>query len=692
MNYKVIHDMPGRIRLRCGQDAFTLDDSYNIEYTLENNNFIENVTASYITGSILIYYNEGFKESVLDLVSNLSLNNLMILPEALNDKSKELNEEFTNKLVYKFVKRGLVKTLIPFPIRKALILFSSAKYIFKAAKSLVSLNVNVDLLDGTAIGMSLAQGSYSTASSIMFLLSLSDMLEDYTRQKAKNALTNSLAINIENVWKVCDDSTSLVPLSSIQIDDVVRVQTGNMIPVDGTIINGEASINESSMTGEGIPAFKSVEDSVYAGTVVEEGIIDIKVRALHNETRINKIIELIDQSEELKADVQNKAEKLADSIVPFSFIGAGLIFLFTRNLRKATSVLLVDYSCAIKLSTPISVISAMKEASTKKIMVKGGKYLEEVANADTIVFDKTGTLTVATPKLKKVIPCNGYKRDEVLRISACLEEHFPHSVANAIVQGAIDENLVHKEEHAEVNYVVAHGISSNLNGEKVLIGSYHFIVEDEHVIVTEEELELINKEADGCSIIYLAIAGKLAGFLCIEDPIREEAKYVIEALKEEGIKNVVMLTGDGESTASIVAKKLGITEYKSQVLPDNKASVIEALKEKGHKVIMVGDGINDSPALASANVSISMKDSSDLAREVSDISLLSSNLEDLVILRKLSTALMNKINKNFRFIITFNTSLLLLSLFGVITPTTSALLHNLSTMGLSAKSMNNCLK
>ncbi len=692
MKYKIVNDMPGRIRLRCGEFAFSLDESYSLEYILNRNKYITKVEASHITGSILISYNDDFRNNILTLISDIEISELPLLDGINKDNSKEIDINFKNTILKMISTRYLIKLFIPISIGKIFLILKTLSFMKKGVMSLLNGKINVDVLDATSIGAALVLKSYSTAGSIMFLLNISELLEDYTRKKTKNVLIKSLAINVDSVWLVNEDTEISIPISQLQIGDKIIVHTGNMIPVDGVICAGEAMINQSSMTGEPLAIAKTTDDTVYAGTVIEEGSIKIEVKALSSESRISKIIDLIDKSEELKADIQGRAEKLADAIVPFSLIGSLATYLITRNVTKALSILLVDYSCAIKLSTPISVISAMREASNHKIMVKGGKYLEALAQADTIVFDKTGTLTVASPTVSKVISFEGFDRDYILRTAACLEEHFPHSVARAIVKKALEEKLNHKEEHAEVQYVVAHGIASFINGEKAVIGSYHFVFEDEEIQLSEEETTMIEEESDGCSVIYLAVGNKAAGFICISDPVREEAKDVISKLKDMGISQVIMLTGDGEKTARIVAENLGIDSYYAEVLPQEKAEIIEKLKNEGHKVIMVGDGVNDSPALAAANVSIAMKDGSDIAKEVSDVTLMGSHLDSILTARILSEKLMEKINKNYTGIVLFNTSLLLLGLTGYIRPTTSALLHNLSTMGISANSMRSCLK
>ena len=553
---------------------------------------------------------------------------------------------------------------------------------------MLDCKVNVDVLDGASITSCLLQRNFKTAGTVMFLLSVSGLLEDYTHARTKAVLTDSLAIKTDKVWLVTKDGDVLIPIDDLSIGDNIRVQTGNVIPIDGTVVSGDANVNESSMTGEPLPAHKQEGNSVFAGTVVEEGSLVIKVRELASNTKISKIIDLINDSENLKAGVQSHAERLADRIVPFSFLGFFAVLAFTRNITKAVSLLMVDYSCAIKLSTPIAVISAIKEAADNKITIKGGKYLEAFANADTIVFDKTGTLTNAEPTLEKVISFSEYSEDDILRIAACLEEHFPHSVANAVVIAAAQRGLSHIEEHTQVNYIVAHGISTTLHGKRAVIGSKHFVVEDENVEITQEQQEKINEKSGACSVLYLSVGGELIGVLCISDPPRKEAKKAIELLKSHGIKNVVMLTGDSFKAAKATAEMLGITEYKYQVLPEQKHGYVERLKSDGNKVIMVVDGINDTPALAAADVSVAMSDASDIARETADITITNSDITELVRIRILSELLMRRINKNYRFIIGFNSALMLSGLIGIITPSLSALLHNASTMLICAKSMS----
>ncbi|WP_407391296.1 heavy metal translocating P-type ATPase [Methanobrevibacter sp.] len=684
MKYKVVYDNGSRLRVRSGQWAFTEKEGYGLASLLLNQSFIHEVHTSHRNGSILIYYDEciGNKQKIFDFLDKITLDDLFEVEPSQSQNSKEITENFYMKLTKMILNRGIYKLFLPMPIRNALTIYHAAEYIWKGLDSLTSFNVDVALLDGAAVAGALLHKHYKPASSMMFLLSISDALEDYTIQKAKSTLKDSLALNIDTVWVVGEDGEEKqCPAVDIDKGDKIKVHMGDVIPVDGKVIEGEGMVNEASMTGEPLAVHKMPGKTVHAGTVIEEGNLIIEVYSMNKETRLNKIIDLIENSEELKADTQSKAEKLADSIVPYSFIATALTYLITGNATKALSVLMVDFSCAIKLTTPLSIISAMREASDNRMMVKGGKFLENYANADTIVFDKTGTLTNATPEVVDVIPMSRrYKRDDILRMAACIEEHFAHSIATAIVKQAEAEGLKHEEDHSEVEYIVAHGIVTQYDGKRAVIGSRHFLFDDEKVKVTKTQEKKIAKKAAEHSVVYLAIDGKLEGLICIDDPVREEAKYVIEELKSLGIENIIMLTGDSESGAKAGAKALGITEYRSQVLPEDKSRIIEELKAEGKTVIMVGDGINDSPALAAADVSVSMKNSSDIAREVADISLLSDDLYDLVTLRKLSTGMLDKINTNYHNIVAVNGSLLVLGVFGVVSPSTSSMIHNFSTM------------
>ena len=661
MKFKIVYDQPGRIRFRAGAYAFEKMHEPRIHIACVSEPYVQKAVVHSENGGILLEYENGCREQVIDFVRNLDIASL---PESEPDTEYQLqalDSDFKNKLAFMIARRYLAKLFIPAPIRTVHLIYRGLKFVAKGLNCLGEGKLSVEVLDGAAIGASILQRNYESAGTIMFLLNVSSLLEDYTKARTRTALTASLAVKVDNVWVVRDGVDVQVRMQDVQVGDLVRVRSGSMIPVDGTVAEGDAFVNEATMTGES--------------------------QAVHKNTKIQKIIELIDRSEDLKASIQSRAERLADGIVPFSFLGFGLTLLFTRNITKAVSILMVDYSCAIKLSTPISVISALREAADRNMTVKGGKYLEEFALADTIVFDKTGTLTKAEPKLERVIPFGGRSEEEVLRTAACIEEHFPHSMARAIVRGAAERGIDHEEEHADVKYIVAHGIATTLDGERAVIGSKHFVVEDEKIAVGEAEQKKIDELAGAASVIYLAIGGNLAGVLCISDPPRDEAAEAIRMLRERGIKHVAMITGDSQKAAERTAQLLGIDTFFAQVLPEDKHRYVEKMKAEGRRVIMVGDGINDAPALAAANVSVAMSDASDIARETADVTLRSENLRDLAELRMLSTQLMDRIQANYRFIVAFNTSLLAAGFFGILAPSTSALLHNLSTMAICAKSM-----
>ena len=688
-----MYDKGTRLRVRSGQWAFTKEEGYGLASLLLENDFINEVYTSHRNGSILIYYvGVENKSKIFDILDSITLDDLFEGEPTQLQISKEITDDFILKLVKMFGRRLFGRIFYPIPLRRFFTLLHASKFLWEGLDSLTSFRVDVALLDGAAVAGALWQGDFESATSMMFLLAVSDALEEYTVQKAKSTLRDSLALNIDTLWLVGEDGTE-EPCSALEIKkgDKIKVHMGDIIPVDGKVVDGEAMVNEASMTGEPLAVHKRAGKTVHAGTVIEEGNIIVEVYSINKETRLNKIIDLIENSEELKADAQSKAEELADSIVPYSFLATALTYLFTGNAKRALSVLMVDFSCAIKLTTPLSIISAMREASDNRMMVKGGKFLESYATADTIVFDKTGTLTNASPKVVHVFPMTKrYSREDILRMAACIEEHFAHSIATAIVKHAEEEGIKHEEDHSEVEYIVAHGIATTYDDKRVVIGSRHFLFDDEGIKINKTQEKKIKKEVQEHSVVYMAIDGKLEGLICIDDPVREEAKDVIDELKGLGIENIIMLTGDSESAAQSSAKALGITQYRSQVLPEDKSRIVEELKDEGKTVIMVGDGINDSPALAAADVSVSMKHSSDIAREVADISLLSDDLHDLVTLRKLSNGMFDKINTNYRRIVAVNGSLLVLGALGVITPSTSSLIHNLSTMlfgALSTKSV-----
>lgn len=692
MKFRVVYDRPGRIRFRCGPYAFEPKFEARIHKACVSLPCVKSAVVHSVNGGLLLDYSESTnfendRKLILDFVRDLNPRELPEVDPETEYQLQSLDDDFQNNLCKMIARRYLMRWFVPLPIRTAITVVRGLKYVGKGISTLASGKLTVDVLDGAAIGASMLQKNYDSAGTVMFLLGVSGLLEDYTKARTRAALTGSLAVKVDKVWVVKDGVDTLVDLKDVVPGDLVRVRDGSMIPVDGTVTEGEAYVNESTMTGESKAVLKNAGKTVFAGTILDEGSIVVEVRAVNGNTKIQKIIELIDHSEDLKAGIQSRAEHLADSIVPFSFLGFGLTLLLTQNITKAVSILMVDYSCAIKLSTPIAVISALREAADHNMTVKGGKYLEEFALADTIVFDKTGTLTKAEPKLQKVISFGGRSEEEILRIAACIEEHFPHSMARAIVNGAADRGIDHAEEHADVKYIVAHGIATSLNNERAVIGSKHFVIEDENVEMSEEQQAIIDSEGGAASVIYLGIGGKLAGALCISDPPREEAAVAIKRLRETGIRNVVMITGDSQKAAARTAEILGIDTFFAQVLPEDKHRYVEEMKAAGKRVIMVGDGINDAPALAAANVSVAMSDASDIARETADVTLRSENLEDLAELRVLSQKLMDRIQTNYRFIVAFNTSLLAGGFFGFLSPTTSAFLHNASTMAICAKSM-----
>ena len=624
---------------------------------------------------------------MIKLLQQFNYKNVDVPETYLDNSGRELNNYYKEKLINRVVLRVGNKLFVPLPIRAGITIVRSFKYIWEGIRTLAKGKIEVPVLDATAIGVSILRNDTATAGSIMFLLGIGEILEEWTHKKSVDDLARSMSLNIGKVWLVKDGQEILVPSDEIEAGDNVRIRVGNVIPFDGEVVSGEAMVNQASMTGESMPVRKGESAIVYAGTVVEEGEITISVRSTNGGSKYENIVHMIEESEKLKSSVESKASHLADQLVPYSLAGTALTYLFTRNVTKALSILMVDYSCALKLSMPLSVLSAINEAGTYSATVKGGKYMEAIAEADTIVFDKTGTLTKAEPTVKQVVSFNGLGEDELLRIAACLEEHFPHSMAKAVVGAARNKNLVHEEMHSKVEYIVAHGISSQIEGRKVIIGSYHFVFEDEKCIIPDDKKELFDGLPDEYSRLYMAIENELAAVICIEDPIREEAADIIKKLKEAGIKKAVMMTGDSERTAKAVAAKIGVDEYYSEVLPEDKAKFVEKEKSLGHKVIMVGDGINDSPALSAADVGIAISDGAELAREIADVTVEGNDLYELVALKHISNALMKRIHKNYRMIMGINSTLIVLGVAGIIPPTTSALLHNTSTIAISLKSL-----
>ena len=692
-NFKIVHEIDGRLRVRFGQYAFTNEQATILKSDFLKLEYVRYVEAHYKNGSLLLVFDENYKNEVFDYLKSYDLSALQNreIPENCSQNLQVLDQSFKHELIKIFAKRYAVKFFLPNVVGKGIAIYKALAYFKAGLASLGNKRIDVPVLDATSIGVSLLRKEFNTASNIMLMLKISELLEDYTRQKVTLQLGDSLMNKFDKVWVYEDGHEQEIAMSDLKQGQTVIVQTGSMVPIDGEIVDGEAMVNESSFTGEPLSKRVTLNDTVYAGTLIEEGKIFVKVRNLQDESRIAKIIDMIDTNESLKASIQSRAEHMADAIVPYSFLGFFGVWALTRNLTRATSLLLVDYSCAIRLSTSISVISAMQEASMHNVLVKGGKHLESMKDANVIVFDKTGTLTHAKPVVLDVVPLQNYTREEVLKIAACLEEHFPHSVANAIVHQAEVENLKHREEHAEVKYVIAHGISTTIEGKKAVIGSWHFVMEDEKCVIPEGMEDRFEHLPLECSHLYLAIEGKLAAVICVEDPLREEAADAVRELKEAGITKVVMMTGDSERTAAAIAKRVGVDEYYSEVLPEDKASFVEKEKELGHKVIMIGDGINDSLALSSASVGIAISDGAAIAREIADVTISADNLHEIVTLKRLSTALMKRIHNNYRTIIGINGGLIALGVTGIIMPTTSALLHNMSTLTISLRSMRNLL-
>ena len=672
------------------QSRMTFEQADTLEYYLSNNKLVTSVKVRERLQDATISY-IGSREDIIKLLTSFKYNNVEVPEVYLQNSGRELNREYWDKLVNKVFLYGANKIFLPNPIRECITLTKSVKYLWNGVRTLASRKIEVPVLDATAIGVSIARNNMNTAGSIMFLLGIGEILEEWTHKKSVDDLARSMSLNVGKVWLCQGEQDILVSTSDVKAGDLVRVHMGNIIPFDGTVVSGEAMVNQASLTGESIPVQKNAEGIVYAGTVLEEGELVIRVDQTNGSSRYEKIVTMIEESEKLKTSMESKASHLADKLVPYTLLGTGLTYALTRNATKALSVLMVDFSCALKLAMPISVLSAIREASVHNITVKGGKYLEAMAEADTIVFDKTGTLTKANPTVVDVVSFNGQDSDELLRIAACLEEHFPHSMAKAVVDAAAEKNLEHEEVHSEVEYIVAHGISSMIDGQKVVIGSHHFVFEDEKCTVDPEKMGTFNSLPPEYSHLYMAINNRLAAVICIEDPLREEASAVIRSLKMAGIGKVVMMTGDSDRTAKAIAKKAGIDEYYSEVLPEDKANFVEKEKAKGRKVIMIGDGINDSPALSAADIGISISDGAEIAREIADVTIGADNLYEIVTLKALSNSLVKRIDKNYRFIVSFNAGLIVLGVAGIIPPTMSALLHNGSTLAIGMKSMENLL-
>ena len=691
MKFYIKHESRGRIRIHLAQKRMSSVQAETLLYYLQNQNQVSFAKVYDRTGDAVICY-EGERAAVIRMIQLFHYEEVELPTGLLESSGRALNNEYQEKLISKVIYHFGRKWLLPAPIRAIYTTVVSVKYIWKGIQTLAQGKIEVPVLDATAIGVSMLRGDYGTAGSVMFLLGVGELLEEWTHKKSVGDLARSMSLNVGKVWLKKDGQEILVPSEKIVAGDEIVVHMGNLIPFDGEVSNGEGMVNQASLTGESVPVRRTLGSVVYAGTVLEEGELTILVKQTGGSSRYEKITAMIEESEKLKSGLESKAEHLADRLVPYSLGGTALTYLLTRNATKALSILMVDFSCALKLAMPISVLSAIREANQHKITVKGGKFLEAVAEADTIVFDKTGTLTKAQPTVAEVVSFSETKSpDELLCIAACLEEHFPHSMAKAVVDAAKEKHLDHEEMHSKVEYIVAHGISTTINGEKAIIGSYHFVFEDENSIIPEGMEEKFRHLPEEYSHLYLALEGVLAAVICIEDPLRPEAAEIIRQLKKAGLKKIVMMTGDSERTAKAIAKKVGVDEYYAEVLPEDKANFVEKEKAEGRKVIMIGDGINDSPALSAADVGIAISEGAEIAREIADITVAADDLAEILVLRMLSNRLMKRIHKNYRFIVTFNAGLILLGVGGILQPTTSALLHNTSTLYIGLKSMGNLL-
>lgn len=693
MKFTIKHESRGHMRVHMEQYRMTYEQADTLLYVIHNHRNVTFVKVYDRTADAVIEY-VGDREQIIELLRHFHYESANVPQTVIKTSGRELNNSYQEKLIGSVVWHYSKKLLLPWPIRTALTVGRSIKYIGIGLKCLLQRKIEVPVLDATAITVSLITKDFSTASSIMFLLGIGELLEEWTHKKSVDDLARSMSLNVSKVWlRTPENQEILVESSKIEKGDKVVVHMGNVIPFDGEVLDGDAMVNQASLTGESVPVQRTVGNTVFAGTVVEEGEITIRVKEVEGNNRFDQIVTMIEESEKLKSELEGKAEHYADKLVPWTLGATGLTYLLTRNVTKAMSILMVDFCCALKLAMPISVLSAIREASLYNVTVKGGKLLEAVAEADTIVFDKTGTLTKAHPTVVDVVNFNDeYSSDDMLRVAACLEEHFPHSMAKAVVDAASKKGLSHEEMHTKVEYIVAHGIATSINGKRTVIGSYHFVFEDEKCVVPAGKEPLFESLPLYYSHLYLAIEGKLSAVICIEDPLRDEAAAVVTSLKKAGISKVVMMTGDSERTASVIAKKVGVDEYYAEVLPEDKAAFVEKEKDKGRKVIMIGDGINDSPALSAANVGIAISDGAEIAREIADITVGSDDLYQIVTLKYISNALMKRIKSNYRKIVGFNSGLIALGVAAVLPPTTTALLHNGSTILISVNSMKNLLE
>ena len=691
MDFTIKHELKGRIRISLMAEKLSYQDADTFFYYLSALPMVKKAKVFDRTADAIIFYT-GKKEDIIQAILDFHPEDeklQVLLPE---HSARELGALYQEKLIFQVLSYYGRKLFLPAPLNMLYTGFKAVKYLLAGLKCLWRRRLEVPVLDGVAIGVSLFRGDFATAGSVMFLLGIGETLEEWTHKKSVDDLARSMSLNVEKAWVKTGESETFLPITEIKENDEIIVRMGNLLPLDGRVVAGEAMLNQASLTGESEPVKKEAGAYVYAGTVVEEGELIIQVKKISGATRFEKIVSMIEDSEKLKSSLEGKAEHIADSLVPYTFAGTFLTYFLTRNVTRALSVLMVDFSCALKLAMPIAVLSAMREAGSQNITVKGGKFLEAVAEAETIVFDKTGTLTKAEPTVAEIIAFGNHKEEDMLRIAACLEEHFPHSMANAVVEEAKKRHLSHEEMHSKVEYVVAHGISSKIDGKKVVIGSAHFVFEDEGCSIPLGEEEKYSQLKEEYSHLFLAIQNELSAVICIEDPLREEAGDVISALREHGFKNIVMMTGDSERTARAIAKRVGVDKYFSEVLPEDKAAFIEKEKSMGRKVVMIGDGINDSPALSAADAGIAVSEGAQLAREIADITISSENLYQLLALKQISQGLMQRIKRNYRMVIGINTGLILLGVAGLIMPTTSALMHNMSTLAISMASMKNLLE
>ena len=690
MKYQIKHECRGRLRVQITQSRMTMEQADLLEEWLRKLPDVERAVVHERTRCAVVEYRGG-RMSLLRALKEFSWQDAALSEFNCIQSGRALNRAYEEKLVGMAAFKAARSLFFPAPLRVAYTVAKAIPYLLRAVRCLLRGQLHVEVLDGISVWLSIARREFNTASSVMFLLSLGELLEEWTHKKSVDDLARSMSLNIDRVWLKTEDSEILVPLHQVQVGDRVAVRMGGMIPLDGVLLEGEVMINQASLTGESIPVSKRPGSSVYAGTVVEEGECVISVTQQSGQGRYDKIVAMIEESEQLKSAAESHAVHLADRLVPYTLAGSGLVYLLTGNTVRALSVLMVDFSCALKLSMPLSVLSAMGEASRFHVTVKGGKYLEAIAQADTIVFDKTGTLTYASPVVTQVIPFGNRDEAEMLRLAACLEEHFPHSMANAVVQAAWERGLAHEEMHSQVEYIVAHGIASTVDEQRVVIGSSHFVFEDEGCVILPEDQNAFDSLPGKYSHLYLAVGGVLAAVICISDPLRPEAADAVAALRQLGVSKIVMLTGDSERTAAAIAEQVGVDEYRSEVLPEDKARFVQEERAQGRTVVMIGDGINDSPALSAANVGVAISDGAAIAREIADITIAADDLFELVKLRALSSALMGRIRANYRFVIGFNGTLIALGAMGVLAPATSAMLHNLSTLGVSLRSMTNLL-